>query len=275
MSVVGFCQKCGGPIFDGDTVCQNCGEIYPVGSAPQPEQTPNPEPAPQPDPTPEPTPKPKPDPKPTPKPDPKPIPKPDPKPIPKPDPQPDPKPERHKRIDLRHYTREIIIAVMAVLLAALVTIIVTSGKASTYEVCMEDCTWQQAFDRSIEAGGHLATIETEKEFKALTEMIDEQGLSDARLYISAARSDDSAEYYWIDASGRMKGKMLNDGKSYLSGKWENGEPSFEGESGNLIENRVILVHKLRGYWRLKDVPDNMLAAEPDMSSKVGYIIEYD
>ena len=267
MSVVGFCQKCGGPIFDGDTVCQNCGEIYPVGSAPQPEQTPNPEPAPQPDPTPEPTPKPKPDPKPT--------PKPDPKPIPKPDPQPDPKPERHKRIDLRHYTREIIIAVMAVLLAALVTIIVTSGKASTYEVCMEDCTWQQAFDRSIEAGGHLATIETEKEFKALTEMIDEQGLSDARLYISAARSDDSAEYYWIDASGRMKGNMMNDGKSYLSGKWENGEPSFEGESGNLIENRVILVHKLRGYWRLKDVPDNMLAAEPDMSSKVGYIIEYD
>ena len=258
MSIVGFCSKCGGPIFDGDIECQNCGEKYSIGPSSQPAPTPQPAPAPTPDPTPPPAP----------------TPTPAPTPQPNPAPVPDPIPRTVPTSARRNHTREIIIAAMTVLLAALITMIITSGKASTYEVCMEDCTWQQAFDRSIEAGGHLATIETEKEFKALTEMIDEQGLSDARLYISAARKDDSAEYYWIDASGKMKGKMLNDAKSYLSGKWENGEPSFEGEGGSLIENRVILVHKLRGYWRLKDVPDNMIAAEPDVSSKVGYIIEY-
>lgn len=279
MSVIDFCKECGGPIYDGETICSNCGAKYLVANVENDSET---------------------------------VSEPESEKVSNTVSNSDAllsteisvSPKSTTSTESMESTASVqqvsgstlittqevvpggngglknkwklgVIGILILILTVLVTIMIKSGKASTYAVIMKDCTWQQAFDECKQAGGHLVIIETEKELKTLTAHIDEQGLGDARLYIAAARNDDSAEYYWIDENNNMKGKMLNGESSFMSDKWENGEPSFDGGDGSVTENRVVFVHKLRGYWKIEDVPDNMLASHPDMSGKTGYIIEYD
>ena len=167
-----------------------------------------------------------------------------------------------------------LIALGAVLLAVITALVSLSGQSS-YEVVIKDCTWDQAFEESIEAGGHLAMIETEKEYKKLVSLLQEADLDTVRLYISAARADDDDMYYWVDSKQYLVGDALNGEKSYARDLWKSGNPSkVNSQDTSVIENRVELQHTTSFQWALNDVANNILDADPDWSGKIGYIIEY-
>ena len=222
MPVIDFCKKCGGPIYEDDGICQNCGEPYKSEIEQKPVTVVPVFPT--------------------------------------------------KAVKWKY----VLVIALLILFAGLVTSLVMPGKTSRYEVVMKDCTWQEAFEESKAAGGHLVRIETEKELDTLTRLIDQEDPKlEAVLYILAARADTAEEYYWVNKNGVLKGKALNSESSFMGNRWEEGEPSFSDYSNGDIDNRVVFVHKLRGYWKLKDVPNDMLSSIPEVSGKTGFIIEYE
>ena len=236
MPVIDFCNKCGGPIYEDDTICGNCGEPYKSVIDLQPEPV---EPF---------------------------LPSKDGK----------ARNSASSFIAIRGKWKYALVIALLILFAGLVTSFVMPGKTSRYEVIMKDCTWQEAFEESEAAGGHLVRIETEKELDTLTRLIDQEDPKlEAVLYILAARADTAEKYYWLNKNGVLKGKALNSESSFMANRWEEGEPSFSEYSNGDIDNRVVFVHKLRGYWKLEDVPDDMLSSSPEVSGKTGFIIEYE
>lgn len=168
----------------------------------------------------------------------------------------------------------VIGALMIAMISAVITI-VAKGQ-SKYEVVIKDCTWKQAFEESLESGGHLVTIETEKEYKHLISLLSDAELDSVRLYISAARDNDDDKYYWIDKDMYFVGDALNGEKSYAKEVWKSGNPSLvNSEDTSIVENRVELQHTTSFQWDYNDVADNILDADPAWAGKIGYIIEYD
>lgn len=170
----------------------------------------------------------------------------------------------------------ILVTVLGAVLIALISALISVSGQPSYEVVIKDCTWQQAFDESLEAGGHLVTIETEKEYKKLVSLLSEADFDKIRLYISAARDDNSDKYYWIDKDMYFVGEALNGEKSYARNVWKSGNPSMvNSENTSIVENRVELQHTASFQWDYNDVANNILDADPGWAGRIGYIIEYD
>ena len=147
---------------------------------------------------------------------------------------------------------------------------------SSYELFLEDVSWDQAYLSCQEKGGHLLRIETEEEMNYITAWLDEQDiLSDGSklLYLSAQRQLDSQNYYWVNDESMLSGDTpINASGSWTSGYWFLNEPSFQ--DGETTEYCLDLFNK-DGYWYLNDVPGDIVAYAPMYSGKVGYICEYE
>lgn len=147
-------------------------------------------------------------------------------------------------------------------------------KKHSYEIIMEDCTWEEARQRCIERGGYLARIETEEEFDELTQSIEAAGLGDKMFMIGARRDEAGSLYYWADDQNILTGEALNDPASPLFGRWMAGEPSF-GDQGNPECYVDIFYFKDEGRWVMNDVMNDIVGAVPSYSGRVGYICEYE
>ena len=147
---------------------------------------------------------------------------------------------------------------------------------SSYELYLEDVSWDRAYLSCQEKGGHLLRIETEEEMAYIIGWLDEQNiLSDGSklLYLSAQRQLDSQNYYWVNDAGELSGDTpINASGSWTSGYWYLNEPSFR--DGDTDEYCLDLFNK-DGYWYLNDVPGDIVAYASMYAGKVGYICEYE
>lgn len=80
---------------------------------------------------------------------------------------------------------------------------------STYTLTVDNCIWRDARDAAEDAGGHLATVNSEEEFLHLIALAEEQGVS----YIWLGGYRKSGSWLWIT------------GEEFTYAPWHNGKPS--------------------------------------------------
>ena len=131
------------------------------------------------------------------------------------------------------------------------------------------CTWQDAYNYCLEAGGHLLTINSDEEYSYIKSMLEDNGNQNKVIYLGGSRQYETG-YYW-DIAGTIEGENLNDPVSWAYGCWMNGEPSFQDGD---VEERYMSMFYYSGEnrWVWNDSPEDLTAYFPD---KVGYICEYE
>lgn len=148
-----------------------------------------------------------------------------------------------------------------------------------YQIVVEDCTWYDAFTRSINQGGYLARISSPEEYQYIVDMLNSGGYTNIHFYLGGRRDDTGVDYYWVNEQNEFMGDCLNSSASWCSSYWYQNEPSFRDTgsdaNGEIAEN-VMNLFCVSGSWYLNDSSDNLAGNYPDLlSGKVGYIIEYE
>lgn len=143
-----------------------------------------------------------------------------------------------------------------------------------YEVILQACTWQDAYQYCIDRGGYLVRINSNAEYETIRKKVVEQDATNILLYIGGRRDSGSQDYYWVNQNNQLFGDKLNDANSWSSDEWQQGEPSFQdGTTEELYMNLFFLDKEKRFVWN--DIPNDMLAVEPAYSGVIGYICEYE
>ena len=58
-----------------------------------------------------------------------------------------------------------------------------------YQVIVEDCTWQEALQRSRDQGGHLLRLNSPEEYEYITGMLSDGGYTNIHFYLGGRRDD--------------------------------------------------------------------------------------
>ena len=145
--------------------------------------------------------------------------------------------------------------------------------ASTYDVIVRDCTWNEAFNDCLERGGHLARIDDEDEFWQIVNLLDTDPKWSSKVFFLGGRRElDDYGYYWADDWNELFGTPVNAKDHWSRQYWGPGEPSFQ--YGNAIEN-CMTIFRYRGSWILNDDPEDPVRIAPEYSGIIGYICEYE
>lgn len=134
----------------------------------------------------------------------------------------------------------------------------------SYKVKKGDVTWKEANSAAKGDHSHLATANSEKEWKAILKVAKKaqktKGIN--VFWIGAKRNQYEDTYYWQDSVG-------ND--LYNNPHWMDGEPSYYDSSVDKEEYYVELMYiKSSDSWVLNDAPNSITAW---YSGKIGYIVE--
>lgn len=145
----------------------------------------------------------------------------------------------------------------------------------TYSLVVENSTWDEAYVRCINMGGHLARITSDEEWQAILRQIQSEGKDKIKFWIGAKRDDDSREYHWVYGEDMKYGDEIINTDSKYSGYWLDGEPSFYDESTSSYEDRVNIFYVKRANgWIWNDVPNDVSWIE-FYNGSMGYICEFD
>lgn len=143
-----------------------------------------------------------------------------------------------------------------------------------YEYILSDGTWQEAFQDCIDRGGYLVRISSSSEYEYIRKEISKQKMTNIFFRIGGRRDSNSSDYYWVNEDNKLFGEKLNSSDSWCLDEWKKGEPSYkDGSLEELYMDVFFFDGEKRFVWN--DIPDNMLAAEPAYSGKLGYICEYE
>lgn len=146
----------------------------------------------------------------------------------------------------------------------------------SYEVRIEDCTWEEAYSRCRSMGGYLVRINSLEEFNYLTQMLDGMPATEGKqFYIGARRDTGSDSYYLIDENNQLMGDRLDNGYTgWLSSIWLTGEPSYRDSTLGIDEYYVSMFrYGDDKRWVINDIPNDLIAAFSPNAGKVGYICE--
>ena len=135
-----------------------------------------------------------------------------------------------------------------------------------YDFIVSDCSWNEAFWKAREAGGHLVRIETRAEYDDLLARLNETGLTDIQFRIGARYE---GGYYWMDLDNRPTGDKINTENYWAKEEWAPGEPSYRW-NGTEEDTLELYYHPELNKWTWNDVPNQGYAG-----SRYGYIIEYE
>lgn len=153
-----------------------------------------------------------------------------------------------------------------------------------YEAYVEDVTWQQAFDRAKQKGGHLAIIQSTDDWQKVVDAVNSVNNTKVSYYLGGLRDSDRV-YHWVDKDQYfMDGNLVDE--SALNGHWYTDQPSYvdnvttdDGGSITIQEDSIaILMPANSSEWYLNDVNSDILSAYPssfNFHGKVGYVVEYD
>lgn len=148
--------------------------------------------------------------------------------------------------------------------------IAEAAQEHSYQIVVADVSWTEAY-RAAKAveNGYLLNINSQEEWFAVLQLIQEQGLEKNIFWIGGIRRGDASEYYWVDVEGNSVGDALNN-EVY----WLPGEPTFY-DSDNEMEERYIDMFYSSSLerWVWNDTVDDLLAILPYYSGKIAYIIE--
>lgn len=151
---------------------------------------------------------------------------------------------------------------------------VTEEGIHRYIYMIDDCTWSEAFEAAQEAGGYLAHINSEEELEYIINEITIKGYNNKQFRIGGRRNAENYDYYWVDEYNTTYGDILNSSDFWGESVWLENEPSFRGD-GFDETCMDMYYNKSEGRWVWNDVPDDIVAAVPAYSGKVGYIIEFE
>jgi len=126
---------------------------------------------------------------------------------------------------------------------------------STYEVILQDLTWEKAKVYCESRGGHLATITSRKEEAEVLALLDEAGLEAA--WIGANNLNAANGFQWLT------------GERFSYAAWGTNEPNNAGEG----EYYLMLMNRQSEGWVWNDSHNNGL--EVFDRSKVGFVCEWD
>lgn len=144
----------------------------------------------------------------------------------------------------------------------------------TYDYLLDDCSWEEAFQKCQAQGGYLARIESAEEFDKICREIKAKGMQDYMFFIGARRDPGSSSYYWVDSDNVIGGDPINDANAPLNGYWMNQEPSFQ--DGAVQETCLEMnYYSDENRWVLNDVPNELTRMLPQFKGKIGYICEYE
>ena len=141
-------------------------------------------------------------------------------------------------------------------------------KVSTYQYVQKDISWTDAEQEAEAAGGHLAVITSDEEYKTICEIADNSGLT----YIWLGAKLDFASENWQDVGWIT-------GETWTYDKWYPNEPSKIDSSDNVEELYLCMWNaKYNGNdvgWTFNDQRNDIVAAFPSVSGRIGYIIEFE
>ena len=142
-----------------------------------------------------------------------------------------------------------------------------------YEIIISDVTWTQAYEDCISRGGYLVHINSEEEYKAITNQIRLEGKEKNTFWLGARRINETDGYHWINADGSYSDEEID------SKYWLPGEPSYVGtdENENVIEEAFVdmLYRSSEDCFYWNDVSENVLQQANYLKGKFGYICEYE
>lgn len=148
-----------------------------------------------------------------------------------------------------------------------------------YKVVVEDCTWEQARQRSADQGGYLLRISSAEEYNYIVDMLNSGSYKTTHFYLGGRRDASGTEYYWVDEENNFMGDCLNQGGSWTGSYWYPDEPSFYdtgSDASGSIDEDVMNLFCVSGTWYLNDSASDLAGLYPSLlSGKVGYIIEFE
>lgn len=151
---------------------------------------------------------------------------------------------------------------------------VTEGGIHRYEYVVSDCTWSEAYQNCLKAGGYLVRINSLDEYNYIINEIEQRQMTNIQFRIGGRRDSTSKDYYWVDRSNQLYGEKINADSYWTKEIWLTGEPSFS--DGSVQEEYLdIFYYANETRWVLNDVPDDILSTAPEFSGKFGYICEYE
>ena len=137
----------------------------------------------------------------------------------------------------------------------------TPAAELTYQVVIEDVTWEEAVSRCEALGGHLATIRSDAELADVIAAVEESG---ARfIWLGASRGSDGAWYY-------VTGEPMD------YAVWDTNEPSaFDGDG--TPENCLLMWRSSsRNIWCFNDTRNDPISVLPrTYSGKTAYVCQFD
>ena len=142
-----------------------------------------------------------------------------------------------------------------------------------YELCVEDCTWDEAERKCREKGGYLVSLTSNGEFELVENMIRDKDLTKICFYVGAKRED--YDWKWIEPGLKQRNCL---GTGYYE-HWLDGGPSYTDtlpDGTEIEEDRVeLLYRKSEDAFYLNDIPNDVIGCYPSFKGKIGYICEYD
>ncbi len=130
----------------------------------------------------------------------------------------------------------------------------TTHNGHTYTIFEDECSWEEAKNACENRGGHLVTITSRAEQKAITTLI----------------KSGNKKFYWI---GGMRKKSSNfiwvTGEKFSYLNWSSDAPTENG----LGNKNAIMLYKSNGLW--KDENGDKPSGKASALKNYGYICEWD
>lgn len=134
-------------------------------------------------------------------------------------------------------------------------------KEPTYEVHIEDVTWEQAKARCEELGGHLATVKSDAELQNVIAAVEASG---ARFIWLGAQRDADGEWVYVT------------GEPMSYGVWDTNEPSAYDGDGTPENCLLMWKSSSRGIWCFNDTRNDPISVLPrTYSGKTAFVCQFD